>query len=57
MSALKSNQINRNYIEKLKYKGKDWIVQNIKELENNPKEEDEIYLNALKKALKELNYV
>ena len=54
MSALKSNHINRNYIEKLKYKGKDWIVQNIKELENNPKEEDEIYLNALKKALKEL---
>ena len=57
MSALKSNQINRNYIEKLKYKGKDWIEQNIKELENNPKEEEEIYLNALKKALKELEYV
>ena len=57
MSAIKSNHINRNYIEKLKYKGKDWIVQNIKELENNPKEEDEIYLNALKKALKELEYV
>lgn len=61
MSAVFTNQINRSYIDKLKAKGINWLMTTITQEEDtvNMLSEDqlprqEVYLMALKKALKEL---
>lgn len=62
MSAILTNQINRSYIDKLKAKGINWLQINITDEENSllstPDDQQPrqlLYINALKKALKELS--
>lgn len=62
MSASRTQQFNRAYVDKLKSKGKVWLENDIEEKEKAIKasaEEDlaslELHLTIIKKALKELD--
>jgi len=62
MSHILTQQLNRKYIDRLKAKGAKWLEENLamekRMLKTCPEEEllkYELYINALEKALKEID--
>lgn len=54
MNSYQVTQINRNFINRLKDKGKEWLEREIEVSEKEVKNDNTSYILALKKAFNEL---